>query len=202
MLWPPRILIFLFLFGSSVFCVSDIGLKAARGYDSDVSPSGIAMGDFNGDGKLDLVVCNSNDGSSSSNINVLLGNGNGTFAPPVKTQVNGFLSSIVSGDLNHDGKLDVVVADVNHSGMFVLLGHGDGTFGSPVFRATGPYPASLLIADLSGDGNLDIAVATLTQIRSVFFWALVTGTFFLSPSFQLIPILFPSLQEISITMEN
>jgi len=86
---------------------------------------GVALGDLNGDGKLDIVVANTgsdNDGS----VSVLLGRGDGTFADSVDYPVGGFPNAVVVGDLNADGKLDVIIAD---SGKSVLLGKGDDAHG-------------------------------------------------------------------------
>ncbi|MFO0759225.1 MAG: FG-GAP-like repeat-containing protein [Byssovorax sp.] len=67
--------------------------------------------------------------------------------------------AIARGDLNGDGKLDLVTADLGDSGVSVLLGHGDGTFAPAVAYPTGLAPRSVAIADLNGDGASDLAVA-------------------------------------------
>jgi hypothetical protein len=97
----------------------------------------LAVGDFNGDGKLDLVgatnTCSSPDVCNSGFISILLGKGDGTFQAPVNFPFTGTLTdSVMVSDLNHDGKLDVVVASSN-CGEFdcplgslnVFLGNGD-----------------------------------------------------------------------------
>jgi FG-GAP-like repeat len=94
-------------------------------------PLAIAVGDFNGDGKIDLAVANFDSGT----ISILLGNGNGTFAPQTTVPVGSYPSSIAVGDFNGDGKLDLAVASVRTGHMSVLLGNGNGTFAPPDDRA-------------------------------------------------------------------
>ena len=81
------------------------------------------QGDFNGDGKSDLVVAN----QYSSNVSILLGNGDGTFAAAVNYAAADPLSVAV-GDFNGDGKSDLAVANSGSNTVSILLGNGDGTF--------------------------------------------------------------------------
>lgn len=105
----------------------------------------MTTGDFNNDKKLDLAV---------SGVNVALGNGDGTFQPPINT--NGGLGTIEAGDLNGDGNLDLVLD--GHGRITVLLGDGTGhfptthTYSGPV----GPTSQALAVRDLNGDGHPDI----------------------------------------------
>jgi hypothetical protein len=124
--------------------------------DTGLRPTSVAVGDFNGDGKLDLAVTNSGD----NNLTILLGNGDGTFTPAVLPPATGsFPISIVAGDFNGDGRLDLAVANDLSDNVTVLLGNGDGTFtptsSSP---ATGPIPTAIAVGDFNADGKLDLAV--------------------------------------------
>ncbi len=121
------------------------------------SPYGVAVGDFNGDGKPDLVV--TNNGGNPNTLSILLGNGDGTFQPHTDIAGGGNPLQVIVADFNRDGKLDLAVANSINNTVTVLLGKGDGTFQSPVAYTTGTTPQWLVAADFNGDGNLDIATA-------------------------------------------
>jgi hypothetical protein len=124
-------------------------------YATGAVPLSIAVGDFNGDGKLDIATANSNAGS----ISVLLGNGDGTFQTHVDYHVGTFFTEgIATGDFNHDGKLDLVTANLSDNNVGVLLGNGDGTFQPVVTYPVGNNPYTVITADFNRDGNLDLAV--------------------------------------------
>lgn len=127
--------------------------------DAGLNVFGIATGDFNGDGKLDVVV--GYQDASSNNVSVLLGNGNGTFAPPVDYATGNEPGAVAIADLNHDGHLDIVAANFANFGgntVSVLLGNGDGTFQPQVQYATSNGALSVAIADFNADGIPDLAV--------------------------------------------
>src|SRR2546422_6485052 len=124
-------------------------------------PAGVAVGDFNGDGKPDLVVANFND----STLSVLLGNGDGTFQA---AQTFGGVGShpyfVAVGDFNRDGKLDLVVTNSHSHSISVLLGNGDGTFQPAQNFAVDSDPVYVTVGDFKGDGVQDLAVANLHSI--------------------------------------
>src|SRR5437660_165594 len=110
-------------------------------------PASVAVGDFNGDGKLDLAVAN----IGSNSVAVLLGNGDGTFQVPLSSLVGDAPAFVAVGDFNGDGKPDLVVANRNDNTISVELGNGDGTFQAGPTIAVGAQPQSVAVADFNGD---------------------------------------------------
>src|SRR6267154_707867 len=111
-----------------------------------------AIGDFNGDGKADLVF---NDGTPFT-IGVLLGNGNGTFQPPLSLTFPS-PAFAAAADFNGDGKADLVVLD-GEGNISIVQGNGDGTFQAAI--ATGSTASTLAIGDFNGDSKPDLATAS------------------------------------------
>jgi hypothetical protein len=89
-------------------------------------------------------------------VQIFLGKGDGTFAPPTAYDIGIGDGPVATADLNHDGNFDLVVVDVDNS-VSVLLGNGDGTFQNPVSYPTPTQPTYIAIGDFNGDGKLDIA---------------------------------------------
>ena len=132
----------------------------------------LALGDVNDDGKLDLLVadgCISSNDCSSGGVGVLLGNGDGTFQTAQLYDTGGFgPQSLAVADVNSDGRLDVVVANIcrindgacqDESVVSVLLGNGDGTFQTAqTYNSGGFYGSSVAVADVNGDNKLDLLV--------------------------------------------
>ena len=154
----------------------------------------VVIGDFNGDGKLDVAAATGQDFTHAADVELLLGNGDGSLqAPIIATTFPYFTPALSAADLNHDGKLDLVALGGDATGanqmLTVLLGNGDGTFQSAVTYADGTNqkPGGIALADLDGDGNLDV-VAPSTAGLDVFYGSgngVLTGpnsiSLFLSP---------------------
>ncbi|MGC2169764.1 MAG: FG-GAP-like repeat-containing protein [Candidatus Sulfotelmatobacter sp.] len=126
----------------------------------DYFPTSIVVGDFNGDGILDLAF------SDLNGVEIALGNGDGTFnetsASPIA--VPDELYSLQVGDFNHDGKLDLAGLDNYFDQIVLLLGAGDGTFAvtatTPVVSTVFVGPFQIAAADFNGDGVPDLAMLT------------------------------------------
>lgn len=134
-------------------------------------PDALATGDFNGDGKLDLAISFNTQGSApSTEIIIFLGNGDGSFHQGATYQGGGYW--IVTGDLNSDGKPDLVVTGPNS--IATLLGKGDGTF-APAAQVAIPVaipgnigPSTMSLADFNHDGTPDVVVLTKSSAESGF----------------------------------
>src|SRR5439155_24546538 len=120
-------------------------------------PRAVATGDFNSDGKLDLVVVNFGDPSVNNNgsVSILLGNGDGTFQPANNAVAGKNPSSIAVGDFDGDGRLDIVTVNSGNT-VSALLGNGDGTFQAHVDYGTGSGPDSVAVGDFNADGRPDL----------------------------------------------
>jgi len=120
-----------------------------------IESSSFTAGDFNEDGKIDLVV---GDPAFEHMISVTLGNGDGTFQPYLIYPADSNSIVIRTADFNEDGHLDLVMRCFKT--VCILLGNGDGTFGPPAtFGPITPEGGSLQIGDLNGDGHMDVVVA-------------------------------------------
>jgi hypothetical protein len=137
------------------------GFAAAVNYAGGSAPWGMALGDFNGDGKADMAVPN----LATGNVSVLLGNGNGTFQAAVNYQTWAGCNCgvepiyVAVGDFNADGEADLAVANYNSGTVGVLLGNGNGTFRAAVNYATGTFPRFVGVGDFNGDGKADLVLA-------------------------------------------
>ncbi len=129
--------------------------QAADQIPVGAAPNVSVTGDFNGDGRLDLVTA---DGLSNE-VSVLLGNGDGTFQEEGEFAVGDDPSALVAGDFNGDGRLDLAVANLNDGTVSILMGNGDGTFQPRLTYAVGSFPDAIVAGDFNGDGDLDLAVA-------------------------------------------
>lgn len=136
--------------------------QAPGAVSTGTNPRDVAAADVNGDGRLDVIVVYFGDYGSSGaagSIQVLLGNGSGGFQAPINLTASAEPVRATVGDLNGDGKPDLVVstADNNfHDYLGILLGNGNGTFQSASLIGVDFGPSQSALADFNGDGKVDI----------------------------------------------
>jgi FG-GAP-like repeat len=130
---------------------------------SGLTPQAIAVADFNGDEKLDLITAN----YDGDNVSVLLGNGNGIFGSATNFSVGLKPRDVKVADFNGDGKLDLVTTSQNSDKISILLGNGNGNFGSANNFLVEFNSRSISVADFNGDGQIDLAVTDANSKISV-----------------------------------
>ncbi|HEY8748037.1 MAG TPA: FG-GAP-like repeat-containing protein, partial [Tepidisphaeraceae bacterium] len=111
--------------------------------------------DVNGDGKKDAVIAST---GATGVVSVLLGNGNGTFAPQNTFSAGPNTYAVAVADVNGDSKMDLAVADNSsqNGSVGILLGNGNRTFQALQTVSSGTYPQSIAAGDVTGDGKPDL----------------------------------------------
>jgi hypothetical protein len=146
--------------GFHVFLGNGDGTFQSAGTFAAGGDGKVTLGEFTGNGILDLAAANSGD----DKVSVLLGNGDGTFEKAPTFAAGTAPASVAVGDFIGNGVDDLAVADYgdlfgNGQGVSILLGNGDGTFQSPLALKAGTRPDAVVVGDFNGDGKLDLAVA-------------------------------------------
>ena len=148
---------------------SSPGFKASREFDTSAKgTNSVALGDLNGDGKLDVVAAHGafdDDPPAIKRlrlVSVLYGRGDGRLGPSQEFEIGkpgdmGGAFSIAMGDVTGDDKLDVVTGNLDAKSVSVLVNSGTGTLDPPVNYSLGREPWDVALDDLNGDGKLDIA---------------------------------------------
>jgi subtilisin-like proprotein convertase family protein len=120
-----------------------------------VNPTNLAIGDFNNDNKQDLVVTN----QVSNDVSILLGNGDGTFAPQTLLNAGSSPYDVAVGRFNADNNDDLAIVNSGSNNVSILLGNGNGTFSAPTNFLVGASPISIAVGDFNNDAKQDLAVA-------------------------------------------
>ncbi len=134
------------------------GNFSTLGQNIPMNSESLAAGYYNADGNADLASVDGVD------LQVLIGNGDGTFKSPVKYDAGSNPVFVMQRDLNGDGKKDLVVVNEGSDDISVLLGNGDGTFRPQKRFAAGMHPVWAVLGDFNRDGKLDVAVATASGV--------------------------------------
>ena len=134
---------------------------AAVNYAAGNIPTRFVAADLDGDGDVDLAVANNwyDSDLGCGGVSILMNNGDGSFAAPVKYAAGCAPISVFAADLDGDGDLDLAAANPGDDNVLVLLNSGTGSFAAPAQYAVGSFPISVFAADLDGDGDCDLAVA-------------------------------------------
>ena len=151
---------------SELFRYYAVTVDFAAGNNIAVGTQPIAteVGDFNGDGKLDVVVAN----QGSKDLSLLLSAASGPLVPKNAVSTGGAAPlTLAVGDVNGDKKADIAFITNNGTDVSILIGDGTGGFAAPVKYAAGTGTRALLLVDMNGDKNLDAVVVNNTKGVSV-----------------------------------
>ena len=143
---------------------------------SDNYPFAVTVGDFNGDGKIDVAYTNVGN-AIRNNLAVLLNNGHGTFTAAPSYNLGTYPASLIAADFDHDGKSDIAVPDVYDQNVSVFLANSDGTFQPAIVTAVTVDPYAPAVGDFDGDGKLDLAVGSVYDNNVTVLLGKGTGAF-------------------------
>jgi len=175
----------LVLFASILLCFASPGPAVeflfAPAHQTGLAPYEAALADMDGDGDLDVVTVDLQD-QEAGTVSVSLNDGVGGFTAPASYPVGAGSAWLAVGDLNQDGRPDVVVSNSqaeNSNAVTVYMNAGNGTLVSPHPLTAPPatYPQGIAIGDWNGDGQADVAVALMMMGQVKVFWGNGTGNF-------------------------
>ena len=125
-------------------------------YTAGGNPSGVATGDLNGDGKLDIV--NSNGSQNDNDISIFIGNGDGTFQPQVRIPVGFRPGGVLLADFDQNNRSEVIVTHYGSNAIYYFKPDAAGMLGAPEIINIGGTQGNAVAADFDNDGWLDIMV--------------------------------------------
>jgi len=157
---------------------NDGSLSKGTVYLSGDAASSVAVGDFNHDGKPDIVFSN----AEKSTVEILAGNGDGTFRAPVSVALPGVPRGMVAGDFNGDGWADVAIA--GNGVVYVLLNNQRGSLAPAATYALSGSGYELVAADVNNDGKVDLCVAMSDTSRVAVLLGKGDGTFARAADFE------------------
>jgi FG-GAP-like repeat/Bacterial Ig domain len=141
--------------------VTQTSFSAHPLYNSPDNMSILAHGDFNNDGREDLIVTDYPEIGPSKNL-LFLSNGDGTYDAPITLATTAGYNQLAVGDFNHDGKLDFAAYSSAHAGVDIYFGNGDGTFNNTVTLSSSSTTNAVVAADLNHDGSTDVIILSST----------------------------------------
>ena len=149
-------------------------------FATGMCPDVLLAADFTRDGLVDLATANE---CGSGSVSVLPGRGGGEFDPQVESPLD-CVFALASGDLDHDGALDVMGLTGCDTTLCVMLGSGDGSFGTREGYPGGYFPSALAATDVNGDDDLDVVMVLLWGTSGQVLLGHGDGTFSPGPSFD------------------
>lgn len=183
-----KIIVIVFLAFVCTQLSAQLCFNPVSSYSTGTNPISVILADFTGDGTPDLVTANSGWGSSTSssltNVSLLVGTGGGNFSSAINFTVGPSPASVVSGDFNSDGKLDIAVSDRVAHNVSILLGTGTGSFSIAATFSVGFGPWSIISIDFNADGKLDLATANGGSNNVSILLGTGTGSFAIAADFS------------------
>ena len=145
-------------FGSLFLNLGDGTFAAPRtlSIPNIVGQEALALGDFDGDGQLDFAYLWSKGNLWPAQLSIVPGHGDGSFGTPLTFDVGVSPSYLIAGDVDGDGRLDLVTVDGLAADARVLLSQAGGTFTQQIYAA-GAFPSNVVVADFDSDGKPDLA---------------------------------------------